>query len=191
MKKKPGARPGCLHLHPGNESQRDHVLDLAKKLNGIISISDIAADLGVTNKEIYGNYSRLLYHNNTRENDFRKIVDEVPFHSAAIFQLVTEPLLSEEEIQKCIEREEITYKKTSGLFYSVHLSPKLNPRMPQLAWLNIPKSDSVKDYVNMIPANIRNDYFVQTKGNSKGPREDDAVPVYTKDTWKEFIIKEG
>jgi hypothetical protein len=178
---------GAMNLHGTNETQRSYILNLAKKLGGYISIGDIANDLGVTHKTINGNYSRLICHYSDKENDFRKIIEEVPFVSGAVYQLVTEPPPSPEELIRIELREQEIYKRTTGVFYSVHLSPKLNPQVPLVAWLNLTKLDNLKTYIDMLPEDIRGDFYFSTKAKSRGPKEDDTIPVYTKDNWKEFI----
>ena len=174
------------NLHGSEESQRDWVMRAAAK-NGWISAAWIAEELGIPRQMInhWGYIKRIGRDPSRAEQDFVKVVQDVPFQHGAIYQLLGTPPLSPEEIEQVMAREESLYKKTQGVYYAVFLSPNINQSMPLLGWLNLQKGEDPTPYKEMIPKDLRGDYVFSKKPLEKGPKETDTI--LNKDTWKEFV----
>lgn len=139
------------NLHFDSRTQRQFVIDLAKKLGGYITLSDIATALGVTNDDVKDNYGRLIRYFNNRENDFVKVVPEVPFRSAAIYQYVGADK-SERQLDLSTKKEEELKKFQESLPYYYNIRKRhVNQGLITVAFLRIRRDENINDYINMLP----------------------------------------
>jgi hypothetical protein len=158
------------NLHGDERTQRQFVIDLASQHPfGLISLSDIAEALETTRDDVRDNYARLIrYYAN--KSDFEKIVPEVPFHSAAIYQLVSRAQsapISPDQLNKIKHEEELKYKGTTGVFYAV--STDSSTQHITLGYLNLRDDEDVNKYKQMMPAeqDVYGEKFTFDIGNSK------------------------
>jgi len=185
------------NLHGDDRTQRQFVIDLASQHPfGTISISDIAEALNTTRAEVKDNYARLIRHYDDRE-DFTKIVSEVPFHSAAIYQLTARAHsapLSKEQLNKVRSEEERKYADTTGVFYSIYRWTKEDTNPMSIAYLNLREDDNVKEYAAKLPKQqeIYGDiyyYEISTKKMTKLP-EEKKDKIITPDEFDAFVEEE-
>lgn len=185
------------NLHKDERTQRQFVIDLAaENPYGLISISDVAGALNTTRDAIRNNYARQIRYYADKD-DFTKVVPEVPFRSAAIYQLVSHSKsapLSRQQLDKIQDEEELKYKKTTGVFYPVYMRQKNESRSVLVGLLNLRQSDDVREYQKLLPPpqEIDGDVFSYSIGDKKMNRvpENLNAKIIPKNDFPEFVKKE-
>lgn len=187
------------NLHGDERTQRQFVIDLASKnAMGIISISDIADALDTTRDQVQS-YSRRMYLDSHRaDDDFIKLVDEVPFQSAAIYQLISRAKsapLSKQQIDVVKREEEKKYDATAGEYYSIYFWSKNNVNPITVGYLNLRDDEDVRKYQKLMPKqqNIYGDiynYRISDKKMTRPPKDAKPENIITPENFEAFIKKE-
>ena len=154
-------------LHTGEGTQREFVIDLAKKNPlGLISISDIATALEATNIDVKDTYGRLIRYFNNRENDFVKVVPEVPFRQSAIYQLIdyhnkTPLTKGSQEYNDAIQDEKQKFLAIrNGLFYGVKRPDRITGGEKIIGWVHLePWEDPTVVEKELPPGLTMSDHF--------------------------------
>ncbi len=185
------------NLHGDERTQRQFVIDLAKSNPfGLISISDIADALDTTRDAIRNTYARQIRFYADRE-DFDKIISEVPFRSAAVYQLVGREHsvpLTKQQLDAVKKEEEQKYADTTGVFYSIYTWTKEQENPFVIGYLNLREDENVKEYANKLPKeqDIYGDiyyYAINPKKMTRLP-EDKKDKIITPDQFDQFIKSE-
>jgi len=185
------------NLHKDERTQRQFVIDLASENPyGLISISDIADALNTTRDAIRNNYARQIRFF-ANKDDFTKIVTEVPFRSAAVYQLVSHSKsapLSRQQLDKIQDEEELKYKKTTGVFYPVYMRQKNVGKSTLMGLLNLRQNDDVKLYQQLLPAPqvIEGDVYTYSINDKKMNRVPETLntKIIPKNDFEAFVEKE-
>lgn len=185
------------NLHGDERTQRQFVIDLASQHPfGLISISDIADALSTTRDAIRDNYARQIRYYADKE-DFDKIISEVPFRSAAIYQLVAREKsapLSKQQLEKIRDEEEKKYDDTTGVYYSIYSWTKGDRNPINLAFLNLREDDDVKKYKSKLPKqqDIYGDIWYYEISDKKMKRvpDDRKDKIIASDQFDAFVEKE-
>lgn len=173
------------NLHGDERTQRQFVIDLAKKIGGYISISDIASALDRTNDEIAGNYARLIRHFGNKDNEFVKVVPEEPFKSAAIYQYVGKDMTDKQiDIEDKKKEELIKFKNAMPYYYAIRKKIP-NKGRQTIAWLKLRKDENPTEYSKML--NFTDKYFLDTVPFADNPGR--KFKIINKDLFKSIIEK--
>lgn len=185
------------NLHGDERTQRQFVMDLAAQNPfGLISISDIADALDTTRDAIRDNYARQIRFYADRE-DFDKVISEVPFRSAAVYQLVSRARsapLSKQQMEQIKKEEEKKYDDTTGVYYSIYVWSKGDINPLTIAYLNLRDDDDINKYKKMLPkqqvlyGELYN-YRINDKKIARVPEKDEDK-IITPEQFKQFIKKE-
>lgn len=142
------------NLHGDERTQRQFVMDLAaQNPMGLISISDIANALDTTRDSIRDTYARQIRYYADRE-DFDKVISEVPFQSAAVYQLVSRENsapLTKQMKDEILRHQEKLYSDTTGVYYSIYMWTKNEINPIKIGYLNIRDDDNIEKYKNKLP----------------------------------------
>jgi hypothetical protein len=169
----------------GEGTQRQFVINLAKKLGGYISISDIADALGLTNDDVRNNYARLIRYFSNKNNDFEKVVPEVPFRSAAIYKYVGADMTPKQiDMAEKKFEEEKKFKAAMPYFYPIRKQIPGKGRIP-VAWLRLRRDADPKEYVAMLPQT--NKYYLDTIPFADNPGK--GQKILSSEQFKELAEK--
>jgi len=142
------------NLHGDERTQRQFVMDLASENPmGLISISDIANALNTTRDAIKDTYARQIRYYEDRD-DFVKVIPEIPFRSAAVYQLVSRAKsapLSKQMKDEILKKQEQLYSDTKGVYYSVYTWTKNDSNPITIGYLNIREDDDINKYKRKLP----------------------------------------
>jgi hypothetical protein len=153
------------HLHSTGESMRKFVVDLAKKNNGTLSLSDIALALNTTNDKVQS-YSRRMYVDASKgeKQDFEKIIPEVPFQQNAVYRLVDYrdriPIETDAALRNKLEQEErkkFQMVNPNEIFYNVVRSSGWKEG-DVVGWIRTDKDTPKDELEKKLPDGLRLSY---------------------------------
>ena len=127
-----------------------------------------------------------------------KLVDEVPFQSAAIYQLTSRAKsapLSKQQIDVVKREEEKKYDATTGIYYSIYSWSKNDVNPLTVGYLNLREDEDVRKYQKLMPrqqdiyGDIYN-YRISDMKMKKAPKDAKPDNIITPENFEAFIKKE-
>ena len=185
---------GSGNLHGDDRTQRQYLIDLANKNpDKIISLTIIADALGKTKDEVRDTYARQIRYYNNKDNDFVKIVDEVPYHSCAIYRLVGEEPLTSRQLSQIKFEEAKRFDKYNGVFYPIlykYKSNKTNKMMSYSdAYLNVMGvNENLKHIFDKYPPEIRQNLSLGARQYVEPTDGSEIVTLETLDNYVNGLI---
>lgn len=185
------------NLHGDERTQREFIISIASENPfGLISISDIADKLNTTRDAVRNSYARLIRFYSDR-SDFEKIIPEVPFKSAAVYQLVSRAKsapIDKTTLEKIKREEEKKYGNTTGVYYSIYTYSKKDTNPIKIGYLNLREDDDIREYQKLLPKkqDIYGETYYYAINDKQMSRLSDEKKdkIITPEQFKEFIKKE-